>query len=42
MSEGAKRFLVDYIGNSRQAFLASGFQNMPSFPGTTPDFAQRR
>ena len=38
--EGAKRFLVDYIGSSRQAFLASGFQNMPSFQGTTPDLAQ--
>jgi multiple sugar transport system substrate-binding protein len=38
--EVARRFLVDYIGSSRQAFLASGFQNMPSFPEATPDLAQ--
>ena len=30
--EGAKQFLVDYIGQSREAFLASGFQNTPAFP----------
>jgi multiple sugar transport system substrate-binding protein len=35
--EGAKQFLVDYIASSRDAFLASGFQNMPSFAGTVPD-----
>jgi multiple sugar transport system substrate-binding protein len=37
--EGAKRFLVDHVAASRQAFLASGFQNMPSFPDTVPDLA---
>lgn len=35
----AKQFLVDYIGSSRQAFLASGFQNYPSFPDVVPDLA---
>ncbi len=38
--EGAKQFLVDYIGHSRAAFLASGFQNTPTFPGAVPDLAQ--
>jgi multiple sugar transport system substrate-binding protein len=37
--EGAKRFLVDYIGQSREAFLASRFQNTPAFPDTVPDLA---
>jgi multiple sugar transport system substrate-binding protein len=37
--DGAKRFLVDYIGHSREAFLASGFQNTPAFPDTVPDLA---
>ena len=37
--EGAKRFLVDYIGTSRHALLTSGFQNMPSWPATVPDLA---
>jgi multiple sugar transport system substrate-binding protein len=37
--DGAKQFLVDYIGHSRKAFLASGFQNAPAFPETVPDFA---
>jgi multiple sugar transport system substrate-binding protein len=35
--EGAKQFLVDYVGRSRDAFLASGFQNMPCYPATIPD-----
>jgi multiple sugar transport system substrate-binding protein len=34
---GAKQFLVDYIGNSRQACLASEFYNFPCFPKTVPD-----
>ena len=38
--EGAKQFLVDYTASSRQACLASGFQNMPCFPDTTPDLPQ--
>jgi multiple sugar transport system substrate-binding protein len=35
--EGAKKFLVDYIGNFRKAFLASEFYNFPCFPKTVPD-----
>jgi multiple sugar transport system substrate-binding protein len=35
--EGAKRFLVDYTANLRPGLLASGFQNMPSFPDSVPD-----
>ena len=35
--DGATRFLVDYIGNSRQGFLASEFYNFPCFPQTVPD-----
>ena len=35
--EGAKKFLVDYIGNFRKVFLASEFYNFPSFPDTVPD-----
>jgi multiple sugar transport system substrate-binding protein len=34
---GAKQFLVDYIGNSRQGCLASEFYNFPCFPKTVPD-----
>jgi multiple sugar transport system substrate-binding protein len=35
--EGAKKFLIDYVGNSRQVFLASQFYNFPCFPQTVPD-----
>ena len=35
--EGAKRFLVDLAGQSRNAFLASGFYNFPTFPQLVPD-----
>jgi multiple sugar transport system substrate-binding protein len=35
--EGAKQFLVDYIGNFRKAFLANEFYNFPCFPDTVPD-----
>ena len=38
--DGAKQFLVDYTGHARQAFLESGFQNMPAFPDAVPDLAQ--
>lgn len=34
---GAKQFLVDYVGNFRQGFLASEFFNFPCFPQTVPD-----
>lgn len=37
---GAKRFLVDLAGQSRNAFLASGFYNMPTFPQLVPDLKQ--
>jgi multiple sugar transport system substrate-binding protein len=37
--EGAKQFLVDLIGDFRDAFMASKFYNMPSFPSTIPDLA---
>ncbi len=38
--EGAKRFLVDYVSESRNAFLASRFYNFPCFPNTVPDLIQ--
>src|SRR5262249_42709938 len=34
---GAKQFLVDYIDNFRQGFLASEFYNFPCFASTVPD-----
>jgi multiple sugar transport system substrate-binding protein len=37
--EGAKQFVVDYVGNSRQALIASQLQNMPIWPGAVPDLA---
>jgi multiple sugar transport system substrate-binding protein len=37
--EGAKRFLVDYVANARRGMTASGFQNLPTFPGAVPDLA---
>ncbi|HEU0154714.1 MAG TPA: extracellular solute-binding protein [Stellaceae bacterium] len=39
--DGAKQFLIDYIGNFEQAFLASEFYNFPSFPATVPDLQKR-
>ncbi|MFQ5755058.1 MAG: ABC transporter substrate-binding protein [Acidiferrobacterales bacterium] len=35
--EGAKQFLVDYIGNFRQGFNASEYYNFPCFPKQVPD-----
>lgn len=35
--EGAKKFLVDYVGQSRKVFLASQFYNFPCYPDTIPD-----
>lgn len=35
--DGAKKFLVDLVGASRDAFLASGFYNFPSYPQLVPD-----
>lgn len=38
--ETAKKFLFDYIGRFQQAFLSSGFQNIPVFPKSVPDYEQ--
>ncbi len=38
--EGAQKFIVDFVGRSEEAFIASGFQIMPSFPGAVPRFAE--
>src|SRR5260370_3081200 len=38
--DGAKKFLVDYIENFRQGFLASEFYNFPCFANTVPDIKQ--
>ena len=38
--EGAKKFLIDYIGNSKKAFLASEFLFLPCFPNTVSDLKQ--
>jgi multiple sugar transport system substrate-binding protein len=38
--DGAKQFLVDYIGHCRQALLASALYNLPCFPQTVPDLEQ--
>ncbi len=35
--EGAKRFLVDFVGQSRRVVEASEFYNLPCFPDTVPD-----
>ena len=37
---GAKKFLIDYTTDSKQAFLASQFYNFPCFPKTVPDLKQ--
>jgi multiple sugar transport system substrate-binding protein len=37
---GAKKFLVDLAGASREAFLASGFYNFPTYPQLVPDLNQ--
>lgn len=39
--DGAKKFLVDYMGNFRQAFLESEFYNFPCFPKTVPDLQKQ-
>lgn len=38
--ELAKRFLIDYVGESRSAFLSSQFYNFPCFPETVPDIGE--
>src|SRR5262245_40549929 len=37
---GAKKFLVDYTTNFKQAFLAGQFYNFPAFPRTVPDLKE--
>jgi multiple sugar transport system substrate-binding protein len=37
--DSAKQFLVDFVGASRQAFLASQFRHFPAYPQTVPDLA---
>ncbi|HSR73163.1 MAG TPA: extracellular solute-binding protein [Kiloniellales bacterium] len=39
--DGAKQFLVDYIGEFKRGFLASEFYNFPCFPDTVPDLKQQ-
>jgi len=38
--EGAQKFLVDYVGNFRQAFLNGEFYDFPCFQRTVPDLKQ--
>lgn len=38
--QGAQKFLVDYVDNFKQAFLASEFYNFPCFSKTVPDLTQ--
>jgi multiple sugar transport system substrate-binding protein len=37
---GAKKFLVDYVGNFRQAFVNGEFYDFPCFQRTVPDLKQ--
>src|SRR5215471_3616557 len=38
--DGARKFLVDYVGNFRQAFTNGEFYDFPCFPRTVPDIKQ--
>jgi multiple sugar transport system substrate-binding protein len=38
--EGAQKFLIDYIDNFGDAFLASQFYNFPCFGNTVPDLQE--
>src|SRR5215472_14364784 len=38
--DGAKQFLVDYVGNFKQGFLASEYYNFPCWPKQVPDLKQ--
>jgi multiple sugar transport system substrate-binding protein len=38
--ETAKRFLADLATSYREAFVESGFYNLPAFPGAVPDLAE--
>ena len=37
---GAQKFLIDYIDNFKQGFMASEFYNFPCFASTVPDLKQ--
>lgn len=37
--EGAKKFLLDYMGALGEGLVHNGFQIMPSYPGAVPDIA---
>jgi len=39
--DGAKKFIVDYVSNFKDAFSASEFYNFPCFPKTVPDLQQQ-
>ena len=39
--EGAKKFLVDYVGNFQQGFDASQFYNFPCFPKQVPKLKEQ-
>ena len=39
--EKAIQFVIDYIGNLKQSFLASQYYFLPSFPGVVPDLSQQ-
>lgn len=38
--EGAKKFLVDYVAQSKEVFKKSQFYNFPCYPKTVPDLNQ--
>jgi multiple sugar transport system substrate-binding protein len=38
--EGAKKFLVDYVGNFHKGFEASEYYNFPCFPKQVPDLKE--
>ena len=38
--EGAKKFLIDYVSNFRQAFVAGEFYDFPCYQKTVPDLAK--
>ncbi len=38
--EGAKKFLVDYVAQSREIFIKSQFYNFPCYPKAVPDLNQ--
>ena len=39
--DGAKKFLIDYVGNFNRAFQASQFYNFPCWPKQVPDLKEQ-